>query len=527
MRKMKIQKQNRKNIVNQSYADFETSNLIEGTQYTKYKNSKGGGGFAAEDANTLSDFLKGKKVETVGTNNAKNGADRFSNCEAIQTKYYSSGKNSVNAAFDKSTGMYKYKNQLLEVPKDQYEEALSQMKLKIKEGKVQGVSDPEQAKKILRQGSVTYKQARNIAKAGNIDSLWFDFKSQCVVTTKVIGISFLIQYANNKWNGMDNKTAIKISVIGAMRTGGITLLTGVIVRQFFRTGMGRSFNVFMTSTSKQIIHSLYKTDLGKKLIHKMASAILGKEVTGAAAKSVLTKSLRTNILTTAITTAVFSVPDLYRATISKRISWTQFSKNIMVNTAGAGAGMLGTYGGAVGGAQVGAAIGSIVPGAGTAAGAAIGAVLGGIAGALAVGSVGAQGTKMLLDKFAEDDAQKMLKLVQDTTTELAEDFLCTEMELEEIITNQIEGRITLRWLKDMYAAGSKTTESEVAQKLFAYEAFQPYFETAIQMRETIVLPSRRKINRVVRKMNATFFLQFMKIHILKIFGVKTDIKGFT
>lgn len=524
-RKIDSTKRNRDNITNQTYANLDTSTSIEGTQYTKYRNQRGGGGFAAEDANILSDRLRGKKVEVTGMNNAKNGADRISNGKAIQTKYYNSGKASVDAAFDNDTGMYKYKNQLLEIPKDQFEEGLAQLREKIREGKVPGVTDPEQAKKILKQGNVTYKQARNIAKAGNIDSLWFDVKSQSIMSTKAAGISFIIQYANNRWNGQDRTTALKISLLSALRTGGVTLGVGIMTRQFLRTAMGRSFTVFTTTMSKQIVKSLYKVDIGKTIIHKLASAILGKEVAGAAAKSVLTKSLRTNILTTAITTAVFTVPDLYRATISKRISWTQFSKNVTVNVAGAGAGMAGGYGGTIGGAKLGAVIGSFfAPGPGTIIGTGIGAAVGAIAGGIVGGTLGAQGTKMLLDLLTEDDAQKMLELAQAVIAELAEDFLCLEEELELIVKNHIESMISVEWLRDMYAAGKDATIKKVARKAFAYHAFEPFFEEAIQRREMIVIPSNREINRAHRKIKITFFLQYMKYQFSRLFGIKTEFK---
>ncbi|WP_342551906.1 hypothetical protein [Paenibacillus sp. FSL R7-0652] len=521
----KISPKKKNKVGDQSYGNFETSSSIEGAQYTKYRNDKGGGGFAAEDANVLSDRMKAKKVETVGTNNAKNGADRISNGEQIQTKYYSSGKSSVDAAFDSQTGLYRYKKQILEVPKDQYEEALARFEEKIKEGKVPHVTDPKQAKKLLRQGSVTYKQARNIAKAGNIDSLWFDLKSQSIVTTKTVGISFIIQYACNRWNGQNNKTALKISLLGSLRTGGLTLSLGIFTRQFLRTGMGRSFTVFTTSMSKQIVNSLYKTKIGKDIVHKLASAILGKEVVGAAAKSALTKSLRTNILTTAITTAAFTVPDLYRASISKRISWTQFSKNATVNVASAGAGLAGGYGGTLGGAKLGAVIGSFfAPGPGSAIGAGIGATVGLIAGGIAGGALGAQGTKLLLDQFAQDDAKKMLELVQDAITELAEDYLCTEDELDLIVKEHIEKSISIDWLRDMYAEGKTLNNKELSQKSFAYHTFEPFFTEAAHRRELVHLPTNREIKRAHRKMKLSFFLEFTKYKLFILLGIRTELK---
>ena len=184
-----------KNIKNFENAEqgvglVEATRQTEDLQWVKYKNERGGFGFAAEDANALSDKLHFKKVEKVGVNNEKNGADRIMNGQAIQTKYYKTANDSVNAAFDKDTGLFRYKNQMLEVPKDQYEQAIAVMEQKIRDGKVPGVTDPSKAKDIIKKGSVTYQQAKNIAKAGNIDSLLFDIKTQAVVGLYGFSIAF-------------------------------------------------------------------------------------------------------------------------------------------------------------------------------------------------------------------------------------------------------------------------------------------------------------------------------------------------
>ncbi len=114
----------------------------------------------------------------------------------------------MNAAFDNQTGLYRYKNMQLEVPKDQYEQAVEAMRKKIQEGKVPGVTDPDEAVKIVKKGSVTYQQAKNIAKAGNIDSLIFDVKTQSIAGLYGFGISFMIQYASCLWSGMKPKEAV-------------------------------------------------------------------------------------------------------------------------------------------------------------------------------------------------------------------------------------------------------------------------------------------------------------------------------
>lgn len=140
-----------------------------------------GHGFAAEQANNLVDRLHGKNATVVGGDNAKNGADRkilnrYGSPIWIQDKYYSTASNTVNAAFDNETGTYRYidendKPMQLEVPADQYDKAVELMKKKIESGKVKGVTDGSEAENLVRKGNVTYAQAKNIAKAGTIDSL--------------------------------------------------------------------------------------------------------------------------------------------------------------------------------------------------------------------------------------------------------------------------------------------------------------------------------------------------------------------
>lgn len=57
----------------------------------------------------------------------------------------------------------------IEVPKDQYEAAVSRMEVMIREGKIPGVKDPAEAKNIVRKGNLTYNQAKNLANEQDIE----------------------------------------------------------------------------------------------------------------------------------------------------------------------------------------------------------------------------------------------------------------------------------------------------------------------------------------------------------------------
>ena len=132
-------KKNRLNGTVNGVASVASTKSINEEQWTKY-HTKGGHGFAAEDANAQVDKWCGKLVEKVGTSNAKNGADRIVNGVEIQTKYCSTPAKSVEAAFKE--GVYRYSGQVLEVPKDQYDDAVRIMRGRISNGQVPGVTDP-------------------------------------------------------------------------------------------------------------------------------------------------------------------------------------------------------------------------------------------------------------------------------------------------------------------------------------------------------------------------------------------------
>ena len=83
-----------------------TAQALEGRQISKYQ-TKGGHGFAAEDANHFVDLLRGRSAEVVGVTNEANGADRLVSGVLIQSKYFSSATQTISAAFDEAGGAYR------------------------------------------------------------------------------------------------------------------------------------------------------------------------------------------------------------------------------------------------------------------------------------------------------------------------------------------------------------------------------------------------------------------------------------
>ena len=286
-----------------------------------------GHGHAAEYANNVIDRIKYpfQDVKQIGQNNAKNGADRQVGNQKIQTKYYARATGTVNSAFDSESGMYKYKGMQLEVPKDQYDKAVELFGEKIRQGKVEGVNNPEEAKNYIRKGHITYRESRLIAQGGNLTSIKFDAIDGAINSLPGVGISFVIVFSQAKWSGAETKDAALMAGKAGLRT----------------LAMGTSIYV----ASQQFA----------KIFTKQINDFFGKKIT---AEVVARRAAPV------ISFAVIITPDIFDALLG-RISSQQLLKNVAV----AGGGMLA---GAVGGAIAGPF------------GVAAGAIIGGIAGGFGV-----------------------------------------------------------------------------------------------------------------------------------------------
>ena len=339
-------------------------------QFNSIVSGSAGHGHAAEYANDLIDKIKYpfKNVKQTGQDNAKNGADRRVGSNYIQTKYYSSARNSVNAAFESKSngGMYRYDGMQLEVPKDQYSEAVSLMKKNIQDGKVKGITDPNEASKIIRKGNITYQDAKLIAKGGNLTSIKYDTIDGAVQSLPIAGISFAIVYAQAIWSGEDQKTAVKY----AIETGLRTLVLGTIVY----------------ASSQQI---------GKVLTGHLAT-YTGKKVI---AENVAKRA------GTVIAVGVVIVPDIFDS-LTGRISSQQLLKNTLV----AGSGIAG-----------GAMVGSLFGGP-------VGTVVGGLVGAIASSSV----AQTVLDHFIEDDRIEMFAILKEEFIDVVMSMSLTQKEFQSV-----------------------------------------------------------------------------------------------
>lgn len=438
-------------------ASVKSASAVESTQWTKY-HSKSGHGFAAEDANALNDLLCGKSVDKVGLINELNGADRLVNGSPIQTKYYKTAYDSVNAAFDKDN-IFRYPGQKIEVPKDQFEEAVAHLEAKIRNGRVPGVTDPAEARNMLVKGNCTYDQAVRIAKAGNLDSVLFDVKNQAVSCAYAGGLSFAVSYVFCRLSGQDSGTAIKTAVSQAVKSGALTMAAGVATQQFLRTQTGRSVAAATTKVAQRAVDSVCRTKVGAEIIRKMMSSILGKNLTQSAARNALIKTARSNFITGAAMTVATSIPDVVKALRGRR-SWRQVGKNAVVNTVGLGGGTAGYWAGAAAGT-------AICPGIGT--------VIGGILGGLGGGMFLSWGTKRATDSFIEDDSVICVECLETSIVELCDEHHTSKKELDVILKKMRSKNVfSDKFFCRMYKAGGKNRNRR-EMTAFAKVELKAYF----------------------------------------------------
>lgn len=316
------------------------------------------------------------------------------------------------------------------------------------------MTDPAKAKELVRRGHFTYSQAKNIAKAGTVESLTYDAANGMIVSASAFGISATLSFAVAVWNGEDVESALESAVYSGLKVGGVTFLTSILSGQASKAGL----NVLLKDSSDAVVRAM-----GPKVSAYIANALRsGKNIYGVAAMNSTAKLLRSNIVTSVISVAVLSsvdVANLFRG----RISGAQLFKNVSRTAASVAGGSAGW----VAGATIGSILGPI------------GTVVGGLAGAYLGGSAADTGAKKVLDQFIEEDAEQMIKIIRDEFTRLAQDNLLGKEEGKKAV-EWLSQDLTGDLLKRMYASGD---ESE--QRQFAGNLVQAEIDKVIAKREKV------------------------------------------
>lgn len=436
--------------------------------------SQSGHGIYAEEGGTILDKLNGDQATVVGRDNAKNGPDKLVNGKPVQCKFYKTASSSIQACFKRNpeTGLMEYryidlrsgKPMQVEVPADQYEKALQSMQNHITKGQVPGVTDPAEAKNLVRKSRLTYAQAKNLAKAGTFESLTFDVTTGTVQCSFAAGVSSLVTFGIVYWKTKDRKKAQDAAIDAAIQVFGPAFAANLIASQIARTGLTNA----MIPLSENFANAL-----GSKMVQNIVNAkraLLGQtKISGISATKSFAKALRSTAVSEGVMIVVFSIPDTYKV-IANKISGAQYTKNMVSLAASFAGNMAGVYGAGVIVGKIGEAVGKNVNKT-------VGGVIG-FAGGLAGGMLAGSAARVLTGMVKEDDSVITARLINAAISNMAIEYLLSEDEAESLI----------KLLDDDSKAVGKIQMSLLSsdhQYRDIKKFLEPYFDKAVGKRESI------------------------------------------
>jgi len=416
----------------------------------------------------------GEKSTVVGRDNAKNGPDKLVDGAPVQCKYHKTANSSVGSCFKKIDGkqLYRYIDQngspmMVEVPKDQYEKAVEAMRKRIMKGEVPGVTNPDEATKIVRKGKLTYQQTKNLAKAGTIESLTYDAATGIVSCASIVGVSALVMFSITYWQHKDIKEASKVALHSGLQVFGPAFAGRILASQIARTGLPKALIPVTDQIAKL---------LGPKTVQRIINAfraLAGKKtIYGAAAQKSFAKALRTTVLTETILFVVTSVPDTIRL-INGKLTSAQYTKNLL-------SALSGILGAALGGAATGTYIANKLPDKKLVA-KALG-VFGGAIGGIGLGVV----NKVITDVIWEDDAVFITRIINSAVEIECIEYVLSKEEVDMLIEEMNGNNKELTKLQ-------KNLIKSKHQYADTIEFIHPIFDKIVSKRKTIDEEMERKM----------------------------------
>ncbi len=445
--------------------------------------TKTGHGIYAEEAGAILDKLAGEQSTVVGRDNAKNGPDKIVDASPIQCKYCKQAYNSVDACFKKNplTGTKSFRYYDLngnaikvEVPADQYAQAIEYMKIRITDGQVPGVTDPNAAYDIIRKGKLTYNQALNLAKAGTIESLTFDAYTGAVNCLSVFGISAVVSFAQTYWVTKDYKMAAKSAIFTGIQVYGMAFAGGIIASQLSRTGLASALNPLASEISKSI-----SPQMAQEIINAFRTLAGKKAIYGAAAQKSFAKFLGSTAITQGVMFIVFSVPDTFKV-VNGKISGSQYWKNITSLFASFTGSIAATT---AAGALIGKTLGEKVDKK-------VGATIGMVAGVIG-GAVCGTAAKGIGNLIHEDDAVITARLFNGVLLNQFMDNMLTPEEQDSVIKALDGDEKQLRQLQQDLRK-SKTQEADIIKYL------EPKIKSVIKARSNIGVAAEQEMEENIK-----------------------------
>ncbi len=142
----------------------------------------------------------------------------------LKSKYNITGDRCVDACLSYGELRYLDKEGVpinIEVPYDKYGEAITDFTERRKEGLVNCSIDPAT---LIKMGSFTYNQVKNIANLNKIKGLRYFSIDGSIELEHTLGISGSIEYALAIWNGNTKEEALEKAIFRAMKIHGLKFI---------------------------------------------------------------------------------------------------------------------------------------------------------------------------------------------------------------------------------------------------------------------------------------------------------------
>ncbi|AIN93406.1 hypothetical protein H0R90_11025 [Treponema putidum] len=454
-------------------AGLEQNAHIYNDEVKYLMNGARGGGYAAEYGNNAIDRITGNNVKNMAQDleNGRqklHGADRNVNGINIQTKYYKSAPESIGAAFEHKQAIYLNEDgtmMQIEVPRDQYNQAIQEMQKRIRNGQVPNETNPDNAKNYVRKGHFTYFQANNIALAGSIEGITVDIAQGVVCSLPGAGITAALTFATAVWNGDDIKEAAKRSTLSGLKVMGKCAAIYTITMQLSRDKIINIFapKVLVGENGKKVVKSFASIN---NPIFAAAEKAAGKISTSSVAQSKIGKSLNLDkingrqLIGGTVTAAIVYGPDVCKA-FQGKISGKQLIKNSTVNTAG----------------LIGAALGTAIPIP--------------IVGSMIGGAIGSFVAKKVMDNFIEDDAVMMFRIMREEFLDIVMLYSFNKEEFDKILSMTI----------------GNSNMSSILQKMYQSETPKEFADALITAQVQEILAERPRITSSMLEEGVTLMLE--------------------
>lgn len=236
----------------------------------------------------------------------------------VPGKYFANVHEVINDAFDE--GQFRYWDSKgclmqIEVPFDQYTQAIELMSERIKNGDIPSIDNIDFAKKIIAKGFFSYDQVFHLAVNGNIDLIKYNEVEETISAKQNISISLAVAYVISRWYGTDKEKALLNTAYLGLKADGFNFVKDLLSAEIRQLGL--STNLF--SDSKLAFSLLEDADSVKVL----------KEILGLSSLSPRGMELRCQIMKKVPSVDYIDIDDvaiLFKGRISAAILYDRLKK---------------------------------------------------------------------------------------------------------------------------------------------------------------------------------------------------------